>query len=111
LDSDGYLWIARDKFRETFAHDVDVPQTLIMAAVQKPVAKVPCWSVPVSVAAWKSRPSWFLLSTDDHLINPDLQRFMAARMGATTVAVASSHASLVSHPLEAANLITTAAGM
>jgi pimeloyl-ACP methyl ester carboxylesterase len=110
LDGDGFLWIARDKFRETFAHDVDVPQALIMAAVQKPVAKVPCWSVPVSAAAWKSKPSWFLRSTDDHLINPDLQRFMAARMGATTVSVASSHASLVSHPLETANLITTAAG-
>jgi hypothetical protein len=64
----------------------------------------------VSAAAWKSKPSWFLRSTDDHLINPDLQRFMAARMGATTVSVASSHASLVSHPLETANLITTAAG-
>jgi hypothetical protein len=80
-----------------------------MAAVQKPVAKAPCWSVPVSAAAWKSKPSWFLVSTDDHLINPDLQRFMAARMGATTTSVASSHASLVSHPLELANLITAAA--
>jgi pimeloyl-ACP methyl ester carboxylesterase len=110
LDGEGYLWIMRDKFRETFAHDVDVPQALIMAAVQKPVAKAPCWSVPVSAAAWTSKPSWCLVSTDDHLINPDLQRFMAARMGAMTTSVASSHASLVSHPVEVATLIAKAAG-
>jgi pimeloyl-ACP methyl ester carboxylesterase len=108
LDGDGYLWIMRDKFRETFCHDVDVPQALIMAAVQKPVLKAPCWSVPVKAAAWTSKPSWFLVSTDDHLINPDLQRFMAARMKATTVSVASSHASLVSHPVDVANLIEKA---
>lgn len=110
LDGDGFLWIMRDKFRQTFAHDVDVPQALIMAAVQKPVAKAPCWSVPIGPAAWKSKPSWFLVSTDDHLINPDLQRFMATRMGATVTSVASSHASLVSHPTQVADLIVQAAG-
>jgi pimeloyl-ACP methyl ester carboxylesterase len=110
LDDDGFLWIARDRFREAFAHDVDVPQARIMAAVQKPVSKKNCFGVPVAAPAWKSKPSWFLISDGDGLINSDLQRFMAKRMGATSVSVRSSHASLVSHPVEVSNLIAKAAG-
>jgi pimeloyl-ACP methyl ester carboxylesterase len=110
LDGDGFLWIARERYREAFAHDVDLPQARIMEAVQKPVSKKNCFGAPVSVPAWKSKPSWYLFSDDDRLINPELQRFMAKRMGATTASVPSSHASLVSHPVETANLITQAAG-
>jgi pimeloyl-ACP methyl ester carboxylesterase len=110
LDADGFLWIARARYREAFAHDVDLPQARIMEAVQKPVSKKNCFGAPVSVPAWKSKPSWYLISEDDRLINPELQRFMAKRMGATAASVPSSHASLVSHPVEAANLITRAAG-
>jgi hypothetical protein len=110
LDGDGFLWIARERYHEAFAHDVDLPQARIMAAVQKPVSKKNCFGAPVSVPAWKSKPSWYLISDDDRLINPELQRFMAKRMGATTASVPSSHASLVSHPVETANLITQAAG-
>jgi pimeloyl-ACP methyl ester carboxylesterase len=109
LDENGYLWITREKYHEAFAQDVDLPQAAIMAAVQKPVSKKNCFGAPVSAPAWKSKPSWFLLSTDDHMINPELQRFMAKRMGATVASVPSSHASLVSHPVETANLIAEAA--
>jgi pimeloyl-ACP methyl ester carboxylesterase len=109
LDSDGFLWIKRDQFQQAFAHDVDAPQARIMAAVQKPVSKKNSFGVPVGVPAWKSRPSSFLISSEDRLINPELQRFMAKRMGATTATVPSSHASLVSHPVETANLIAQAA--
>ena len=110
LDDDGFLWIARESFREAFAHDVDLPQTHLMAAVQKPVSKKKCFGAPVGAPAWKSKPSWFLVSTDDRLINPELQRFVAKRMGATVTLVPSSHASLVSHPVEVTNLIAEAAG-
>jgi pimeloyl-ACP methyl ester carboxylesterase len=110
VDADGYLWIAREKFHEAFAHDVDPSQAVIMAAVQKPVSKKNCFGVPVGTPAWKSKPSSFLISTDDRLINPDLQRLMANRMGARIVSVPSSHASLVSHPEETTRLIATAAG-
>jgi len=110
LDENGFLWIMRDKFQEAFAHDVDRPQAQIMAAVQKPVSKKNCFGVPVGVPAWKSKPSWFVVSSDDRLINPDLQRFMVKRMGAKSISVPSSHASLVSHPVEVANLISAAAG-
>jgi pimeloyl-ACP methyl ester carboxylesterase len=109
LDNDGFLWIARDRFREAFAHDVDLPQAHLMAAVQKPVSKKNCFGAPVGAPAWQSKPSWFLVSTDDRLINPELQRFVAKRMGATVTSVPSSHASLVSHPEEVTNVITEAA--
>jgi pimeloyl-ACP methyl ester carboxylesterase len=108
LDPNGFIWIERDKFREAFAHDVDLQQARIMAAVQQPVAKI-CFGLPVSAPAWKMKPSWFLISEDDRQINPDLQRFMAKRMGATVKSVSSSHASLVSHPVETAGLIVAAA--
>jgi pimeloyl-ACP methyl ester carboxylesterase len=109
LDENGYLWLAREKYREAFAQDVDPPQAAIMAAVQKPISKKNCFGAAVSAPAWNSKPSWFLVSTDDHMINPELQRFMAKRMGATTTSVPSSHASLVSHPVETGNLIAEAA--
>jgi pimeloyl-ACP methyl ester carboxylesterase len=88
---------------------VDIPQTQLMAAVQKPVSKKNCFGAPIGEPAWKSKPSWFLISTDDRLINPELQRFVAKRMGATVTSVPSSHASLVSHPEEVANVIAEAA--
>ena len=109
LDEDGFLWIARDRFHEAFVHDVDAAYARILAAVQKPASKKGCFGVPVNAPAWKSRRSWFLVSTEDRLINPDLQRFMAKRMGATVRAVPSSHASLISHPVQAAGLIIEAA--
>jgi len=109
LDENGFLWIARDKFHEVFVHDIDAAQARILAAVQKPVAKKGCFGIPVTAPAWKSKRTWMLISTDDRLINPDLQRFMAKRMGAVVKTVASSHASLVSHPIQVAQLIFDAA--
>jgi pimeloyl-ACP methyl ester carboxylesterase len=110
LDDDGFLSLERDKFAEMFAQDVDPPQAEIMAVVQKPISKKMCFGVAVAQPAWKSKPSWFLLSTNDRMVNPELQRFMAGRMHAKVVSVPSSHASLVSHPRETAKLIADAAG-
>jgi pimeloyl-ACP methyl ester carboxylesterase len=110
LGEDGFLLIERDKFAEMFAQDVDPAQAEIMAVVQKPLSKTKCFGVPVGHPAWKSKPSSFLLSTNDRMINPDLQRFMAERMHAKIVSVPSSHASLISHSAEAAKLIAEAAG-
>jgi pimeloyl-ACP methyl ester carboxylesterase len=107
LDGNGFLWIERDKFHEAFVHDVDVAYARVLAAVQKPVAKI-CFGLPGTSPAWKTKPSWFLISTEDRLINPDLQRFMAKRMGAVVKTVPSSHASLISHYAQAAELILQA---
>jgi hypothetical protein len=61
-------------------------------------------------AAWRSKPSWYAVSTEDRTINPDLQRLMAKRMGAKTIEVKASHVSLISQPDIIANLILEAAG-
>jgi pimeloyl-ACP methyl ester carboxylesterase len=105
-DSQGYLWIERKAFTEFFAGDVEPEEARVMAAVQMP------WKVSgnkMSSPAWRSRPSWYQISEQDKMINPELQHFMAKRMGATTVSLDASHASAVSHPREIAALIVTAA--
>ena len=80
-----------------------------MAAVQKPLS-ASIFGDKVTKAAWKSKPSWYLVSENDRIINPDLERFMAKRIGAREiVSIQASHASLVSHPNEVAKLITDAA--
>ena len=79
-----------------------------MAAVQKPIAGR-CFEDKVTKPAWKSRPTWYQVSEDDRMIPPEAQRWMAARMGATTISLPTSHASLVSHPAEIAKLIMAAA--
>jgi pimeloyl-ACP methyl ester carboxylesterase len=107
-DSLGFLWIDPAAFPANFAQDVDPETARVMAAVQKPLA-AGILGEPAGPAAWRTLPSWYLVSTLDRMINPDLERFFAARMRARTVEVASSHASPVSHPREVANLILAAA--
>ena len=105
-DDRGYVWIERTAFPEFFAGDIDLREARVMAAVQMP------WKVPadkISNPAWRSRPSWFQISERDLMINPELQHFMAKRIGAKTVSLDASHASAVSHPREIADLIMDAA--
>jgi pimeloyl-ACP methyl ester carboxylesterase len=107
-DSLGFLWFDPAAIPDNFAQDLPVEQARVLAAVQKPIA-ARCFSDPAGPPAWKTLPSWFLVSTQDRMINPDLERFMAARIGARTVEVRSSHASPASHPDVVARLIRAAA--
>ncbi len=108
VDSGGFIYLNPKIFRENFAQDVDPTEADIMAIVQKPfhqsnfVAK----SGP---PAWKQHPTWYQISTDDHMIPPDVQRMFAQRMNATTISLPASHASYVSHPNEIAQFILDAA--
>ena len=105
-DDQGYVWIERSAFPECFAGDVDPEEARVMAAVQMP------WKVPankISNPAWRSRPSWYQVSERDLMINPELQHFMAKRIGAKTISLDASHASAVSCPREIADLIMDAA--
>ena len=79
-----------------------------MYAVQQPVAAAAFQDV-MGVPAWKSVPTWYMVATADEAIPPDAERQFAARMGATTIEVPSSHVAMVSHPDEVAHLIGTAA--
>ncbi|MEV8590785.1 alpha/beta hydrolase [Streptomyces sp. NPDC051180] len=108
-DSDGYLWIKQDKFQESFAQDLTPDETLVMAVTQKaPLAST--FGDTVTAPAWRSKPCWYQVSTEDRMIHPDNERRMAARMNPRAVIeLDASHASLASQPEAVANLIETAA--
>ena len=107
-DSVGFGFVDRDKFREIFAADVERTEARVMAATQKPIFGA-IFGQSTAAAAWKNIPSWYLVTTKDHAINPDLERLYAKRIGATTVEVASSHAVFVAHPHAVVKLIEQAA--
>jgi pimeloyl-ACP methyl ester carboxylesterase len=105
---DGRLFLDREKFHASFAADVDAEQAAFMADSQVP------WGVDalrgtISKAAWRSKPSWYLVATEDRMIPPAAQRLMAQRAGATTVEERGSHSIYVSRPQPVAALITQAA--
>jgi pimeloyl-ACP methyl ester carboxylesterase len=107
-DSRGYAWLSEDDFVDHFAGDVEPVQAKVMYAVQQPLASTAFTEV-MGVPAWKSLPSWYLVSTDDEAIPPDAERMFASRMGATTVEIPASHVAMVSHPAEVADLVEKAA--
>ncbi|WP_293347369.1 alpha/beta hydrolase [Phenylobacterium sp.] len=95
-------------FLRDFAGDVPRARARVLYAAQQPFRKA-LLSDRTTQAAWRSKPSWYAVSTEDRTINPDLQRFMAKRMAATTVELRSSHLSLISHPDAVTRLILDAA--
>lgn len=103
----GFIWINPPAFPQDFIQDVPLAEGRALAAVEKPLAPA-CFGAPSGSPTWKKVPSWYLVSTLDRVINPDAERFMAKRMGATTREIGSSHASPVSHPQEVFDLIVAA---
>jgi pimeloyl-ACP methyl ester carboxylesterase len=103
----GFIWIDPAAFPQNFMQDVETTEARALAVAQKPIASG-CFGAPSGAPAWKQVPSWYLVSTNDRTVNPDAERFMARRMGATTREIASSHASPVSHPQEVFDLIVAA---
>jgi pimeloyl-ACP methyl ester carboxylesterase len=102
------LYIRQDRFREVFAADVAPEVAELMAATQRPIAASALEDVATK-AAWKTIPSWTLVTTQDLAIPAESMRFMAARAGSTTVEIDASHAVTVSEPDAVADLIDTAA--
>jgi pimeloyl-ACP methyl ester carboxylesterase len=105
---DGFLMLDKEEFAASFAADVPKDQAEFMANSQVP------WGVQalegkVSEAAWKSKPSWYLVATDDRMIPPPAQQFMSKRAGSTVVETGGSHAVYVSQPASVAGLIENAA--
>jgi pimeloyl-ACP methyl ester carboxylesterase len=107
-DAAGCLFIDPAQFRAVFAADVPAGTARIVAIAQKQVNGL-AFNQSVQQTAWKTVPSWDLLTLDDQAINPDLQRFMTERAGSHTLAIHSSHVAFVSHPQIVAGLIETAA--
>jgi pimeloyl-ACP methyl ester carboxylesterase len=105
---DGFLLLDRAKFPASFAADVSPEKAEFMADSQVP------WGVnavggTISEAAWKTKPTWYLLTTEDRMLPPDAQRLMSKRAGAKVVEVKSSHAVYLSHPQAVAQIIEEAA--
>ena len=105
---DGFLFLDRDKFAESFAADVEPDKAAFMADSQVPWG-VEALSGAVGEPAWKTKPSWYLVATDDRMIPPPAQQYMAQRAGATVVEQAGSHSVYVSRAGEVAALIEQAA--
>lgn len=104
----GFLLLDPGRFAAAFAGDLDPEEAGFMAASQVPWG-LDALNGAVTAAAWKTRPSWYLVSTEDRMIPPDAQRQMAKRAGAEVVEVAGSHAIYVSQPRAVAGLIAKAA--
>jgi pimeloyl-ACP methyl ester carboxylesterase len=105
---DGYLFLDKAKFAASFAGDVDPEKAAFMADSQVP------WGLEavggeISEPAWRTKPSWYLVGTEDRMIPPDAQRFMSKRAGCKVVEVKGSHAIYVSQPGAVADLIKQAA--
>jgi len=96
-------------FLQDFGGDLPAAKARALYAVQEAFHKA-LLTGKTRHAAWRSKPSFYAVSTEDRTIDPDLERFMAKRMGATTIELKSSHLSLISHPREISNLILQAAG-
>jgi pimeloyl-ACP methyl ester carboxylesterase len=105
---DGYLLLDKAKFPASFAADVDAEEAAFMADAQVPWG-VDALSGTISEPAWKKKPSWYLVATEDRMIPPAAQRLMSKRAGATAVEHSGSHAIYVSQPQAVAALIESAA--
>jgi pimeloyl-ACP methyl ester carboxylesterase len=113
--SAGIVWsneegqLSEEAFLRDFAGDLPAEKARVLYAVQAPFKRT-LLAGKTTHAAWRSKPSWYAVSTEDRTINPDLERFMAKRMGAKTIEIKASHLSLISQPDTVTNLILEAAG-
>ncbi|MFI6460836.1 alpha/beta hydrolase [Streptomyces sp. NPDC050528] len=106
---DGFLFLDRDKFAASFAGDLPAEDAAFLADAQVP------WGLDalggtITEPAWRTKPSWYLVATEDHMIPPPVQHQMAERAGSTVAEAAGSHAVYVSQPAAVADLIKQAAG-
>ncbi len=108
-DSDGYLWVKPDQYHESFCQDLTAEEALVMAVTQKaPVGST--FGDTISKPAWKNKPSWYQISSQDRMIHPENEKMMSARMNPKKIiTLDASHASLASRPKEVTDLIVEAA--
>ncbi len=107
-DPEGYLWIDAPTMQDAIAHDVHRGLVNLAVAVQKPYA-AKLFESSISDPAWQHKPSYYLVTSDDRILNPKTQHEMAKKINATVREVASSHMPLISQPQAVADLITEAA--
>jgi pimeloyl-ACP methyl ester carboxylesterase len=108
IDEQGFAWLPEDDFVGHFAADVDPAEARVLHAVQQPIS-LSTFEYTMGVPAWKGLPTWYAVAKNDEAIPPDAERQFAARMGATTIEVDSSHLAMVTHVDEIVGLIEQAA--
>jgi pimeloyl-ACP methyl ester carboxylesterase len=109
VKADGFAELSEDAFLRDFAGDIDPVKARVLYAVQGRISAT-LFASRTTQAAWRSKPNWYAVSTNDRTTSPDLERFLAKRMKATTIELASSHLSMLSHPREITDLILEAGG-
>jgi pimeloyl-ACP methyl ester carboxylesterase len=107
-DAQGFLSVTPKGIAEDFAQDLPEKEKQILTATQGPT-NAACFGATITTAAWKTKPSWFVIAGNDRAIPPELERAEATMMKATSITVASSHVAMLSHPKEVAELIEQAA--
>jgi len=108
-DAEGYTTMDPAKYHQNLMADATPAEARVAAAVQHPTHGRCFGDTASGVPAWKQKPSWYQISTDDAAVHPDAQRFMAERCGATTIEIATSHIPMAARPREIADLILAAA--
>jgi pimeloyl-ACP methyl ester carboxylesterase len=108
-DRDGLIWMTHEGFQNAFAQNASKETKALCEAVQRPLS-VPCIQQPAPKPGWKSRPCWFLIATEDRMISPKTQEFMAQRMGAKVRVRSVDHTPLLTAPDEVVDIIRQAAG-
>ncbi|WDE11559.1 alpha/beta hydrolase [Thalassomonas haliotis] len=108
VDDYGNNLVKRDEYHFALAHDSNPRAIRLMAAAQTPMSTY-AYADQVTQAAWRTKPSWYAVSEDDHIVTPKIQHWMADRMKATKISINSAHASILSHPGKVARLIDKAA--
>ena len=107
VDELGFAWLPEDDFVGHFAADVDPAEARVLHAVQQPIS-LSTFEYTMGVPAWSTLPTWYAVAKNDEAIPPDAERLFAARMGATTIEVDSSHLAMVTHVDEIVDLIEQA---
>jgi pimeloyl-ACP methyl ester carboxylesterase len=108
VDKQGFMSLSADAFVKHFAHDLPAAEARVLAATQGPV-HVSAFDAKVSAAAWKTKPTWYIVGKRDEAIAPDEERFFAKRMKAKTTELDSSHVPMLSQPAKVAAVIIDAA--
>ena len=108
VDDQGFVWLSEDDFVDHFAADVDPVKAKALYAVQQPLS-VSAFSDVMTVPAWRSLPSWYMVAQDDQALPSEAQRMFANRMGATTAELPSGHLAMISHPADVVKVTETAA--
>ena len=106
---DDFVWHGQDTFHDSFCRDLDDTESLVLATTQRPLARR-CFRDAAGEPAWRIKPSWYQVSTQDRMLRPESQRWMAERMQAReTIELDTSHASFATRPREILELIVAAA--